>query len=235
MPFLAARGELPRDRVAQLAGKVPAVGAPCRGGARGARVHAPGPALDGAPRARRVGHGAGRRARAGDRRVRGRRRRAAAGGAERVRRLDGGRGVRRGGPARRLADGGARADGGRDVANRRRGRTFGSRRSARSGRQRRRGSGGSRERRSARRWRRRAIPTSRRCSTRSCRSACATSMRAIGAPPRSQRRFRRLRRRSISLDEEAIRARVRARMQLVDEGDYFAVLGVAKRRDRATK
>jgi hypothetical protein len=30
------------------------------------------------------------------------------------------------------------------------------------------------------------------------------------------------------LDEEAIRARVRARMQLVDEGDYFAVLGVSK-------
>jgi hypothetical protein len=30
------------------------------------------------------------------------------------------------------------------------------------------------------------------------------------------------------LDEEAIRARVRARMQLVDEGDYFAVLGVGK-------
>ncbi|HEY2515610.1 MAG TPA: DnaJ domain-containing protein, partial [Polyangiaceae bacterium] len=30
------------------------------------------------------------------------------------------------------------------------------------------------------------------------------------------------------LDEEAIRARVRARMQLVDEGDYFAVLGVAR-------
>jgi hypothetical protein len=30
------------------------------------------------------------------------------------------------------------------------------------------------------------------------------------------------------LDDEAIRARVRARMQLVDEGDYFAVLGVAK-------
>ena len=31
-----------------------------------------------------------------------------------------------------------------------------------------------------------------------------------------------------ALDEEAIRARVRARMQLVDEGDYFAVLGVAR-------
>jgi hypothetical protein len=31
-----------------------------------------------------------------------------------------------------------------------------------------------------------------------------------------------------ALDDEAIRARVRARMQLVDEGDYFAVLGVAK-------
>jgi hypothetical protein len=30
------------------------------------------------------------------------------------------------------------------------------------------------------------------------------------------------------LDDEAIRARVRARMQVVDEGDYFAVLGVAK-------
>jgi hypothetical protein len=30
------------------------------------------------------------------------------------------------------------------------------------------------------------------------------------------------------LDEEAIRARVRARIQLVDEGDYFAVLGVAR-------
>jgi hypothetical protein len=30
------------------------------------------------------------------------------------------------------------------------------------------------------------------------------------------------------LDEEAIRARVRARMQLVDEGDYFAVLGVPR-------
>jgi hypothetical protein len=30
------------------------------------------------------------------------------------------------------------------------------------------------------------------------------------------------------LDDEAIRARVRARMQLVDEGDYFSVLGVAK-------
>lgn len=30
-----------------------------------------------------------------------------------------------------------------------------------------------------------------------------------------------------ALDEEAIRARVRARVQLVDEGDYFAVLGVA--------
>ncbi len=29
------------------------------------------------------------------------------------------------------------------------------------------------------------------------------------------------------LDEEAIRARVRARIELVDEGDYFAVLGVA--------
>jgi hypothetical protein len=30
------------------------------------------------------------------------------------------------------------------------------------------------------------------------------------------------------LDDEAIRARVRARMQLVDEGDYFAVLGVPR-------
>lgn len=31
-----------------------------------------------------------------------------------------------------------------------------------------------------------------------------------------------------ALDEEAIRARVRARLELVDEGDYFAVLGVAR-------
>jgi hypothetical protein len=31
-----------------------------------------------------------------------------------------------------------------------------------------------------------------------------------------------------ALDEEAIRARVKARMQLVDEGDYFAVLGVPR-------
>ena len=31
-----------------------------------------------------------------------------------------------------------------------------------------------------------------------------------------------------ALDEEAIRARVRARLQLVDEGDYFAVLGVTR-------
>jgi hypothetical protein len=31
-----------------------------------------------------------------------------------------------------------------------------------------------------------------------------------------------------ALDAEAIRARVRARMQLVDDGDYFAVLGVAR-------
>jgi hypothetical protein len=31
-----------------------------------------------------------------------------------------------------------------------------------------------------------------------------------------------------ALDEEAIRARVRARLQLVDEGDYFAVLGVSR-------
>jgi hypothetical protein len=30
------------------------------------------------------------------------------------------------------------------------------------------------------------------------------------------------------LDEEAIRARVRARIELVDEGDYFAVLGVSR-------
>jgi hypothetical protein len=30
------------------------------------------------------------------------------------------------------------------------------------------------------------------------------------------------------LDDEAIRARVRARLQLVDEGDYFAVLGVSR-------
>jgi hypothetical protein len=30
-----------------------------------------------------------------------------------------------------------------------------------------------------------------------------------------------------ALDEDAIRARVRARMEIVDEGDYFAVLGVA--------
>ena len=32
----------------------------------------------------------------------------------------------------------------------------------------------------------------------------------------------------VALDEEAIRARVRARLELVDEGDYFAVLGVAR-------
>jgi len=31
-----------------------------------------------------------------------------------------------------------------------------------------------------------------------------------------------------ALDEEAIRARVRARMELVEEGDYFALLGVAR-------
>jgi hypothetical protein len=31
-----------------------------------------------------------------------------------------------------------------------------------------------------------------------------------------------------ALDDEAIRARVRARLQLVEEGDYFAVLGVAR-------
>jgi preprotein translocase subunit Sec63 len=30
-----------------------------------------------------------------------------------------------------------------------------------------------------------------------------------------------------ALDEEAIRARVRARLEIVDDGDYFAVLGVA--------
>jgi hypothetical protein len=30
-----------------------------------------------------------------------------------------------------------------------------------------------------------------------------------------------------ALDEDAIRARVRARLEIVDEGDYFAVLGVA--------
>jgi hypothetical protein len=30
-----------------------------------------------------------------------------------------------------------------------------------------------------------------------------------------------------ALDEDAIRARIRARLQVVDEGDYFAVLGVA--------
>ncbi len=35
-----------------------------------------------------------------------------------------------------------------------------------------------------------------------------------------------------ALDAEAIRERVRARAQLVDDGDYFAVLGVAARRDR---
>lgn len=32
----------------------------------------------------------------------------------------------------------------------------------------------------------------------------------------------------IALDEEAIRARVRARVELVDDGDYFAVLGVSR-------
>jgi hypothetical protein len=31
-----------------------------------------------------------------------------------------------------------------------------------------------------------------------------------------------------ALDEEAIRARIRARLELVDEGDYFAVLGVSR-------
>jgi hypothetical protein len=31
-----------------------------------------------------------------------------------------------------------------------------------------------------------------------------------------------------ALDEEAIRARVRARLELVEEGDYFAVLGVSR-------
>jgi hypothetical protein len=30
------------------------------------------------------------------------------------------------------------------------------------------------------------------------------------------------------LDEEAIRARIRARLELVDEGDYFSVLGVSR-------
>jgi hypothetical protein len=32
----------------------------------------------------------------------------------------------------------------------------------------------------------------------------------------------------VALDDEAVRARVRARMELVDEGDYFSVLGVAR-------
>jgi preprotein translocase subunit Sec63 len=32
----------------------------------------------------------------------------------------------------------------------------------------------------------------------------------------------------IEADESALRERVRARLQLVDEGDYFAVLGVAR-------
>jgi DnaJ domain len=31
-----------------------------------------------------------------------------------------------------------------------------------------------------------------------------------------------------SLDEEALRARIRARLELVDEGDYFSVLGVSR-------
>jgi hypothetical protein len=31
-----------------------------------------------------------------------------------------------------------------------------------------------------------------------------------------------------SLDEDALRARVRARLQLIDEGDYFAVLGISR-------
>jgi hypothetical protein len=52
---------------------------------------------------------------------------------------------------------------------------------------------------------------------------CET-IRALGAPPV----------RDVGaptadpLDEEAIRARVRARLQIVDEGDYFAVLGVPR-------
>jgi hypothetical protein len=33
---------------------------------------------------------------------------------------------------------------------------------------------------------------------------------------------------SAALDEEAIRARIRARLELVDEGDYFSVLGVSR-------
>ena len=53
-------------------------------------------------------------------------------------------------------------------------------------------------------------------------------VRAIGAPPRSQAAVSAAPSSVDLLDEEAIRARVRARMQLVDEGDYFAVLGVAK-------
>jgi len=32
----------------------------------------------------------------------------------------------------------------------------------------------------------------------------------------------------VALDDEAVRARVRARMELVDEGDYFSVLGVSR-------
>ena len=32
----------------------------------------------------------------------------------------------------------------------------------------------------------------------------------------------------VALDDEAIRARVRARMELVDEGDYFSLLGVSR-------
>ncbi|MFX4396899.1 hypothetical protein ABTA35_20050, partial [Acinetobacter baumannii] len=31
-----------------------------------------------------------------------------------------------------------------------------------------------------------------------------------------------------ALDEDAVRSRVRARMQLVEEGDYFAVLGISR-------
>jgi preprotein translocase subunit Sec63 len=31
-----------------------------------------------------------------------------------------------------------------------------------------------------------------------------------------------------ALDEDAVRTRVRARLELVDEGDYFAVLGVSR-------
>lgn len=52
-------------------------------------------------------------------------------------------------------------------------------------------------------------------------------VRTIGAPPRVQPAGAAPP--SVDpLDEEAIRARVRARMQLVEEGDYFAVLGVSR-------